>query len=275
MQDVMSENSLSDFLETVFDIGADRSYIDKTTGMFTVKLSAYDRYSDSVYSEYSMLSDAYSSYLPYKPDGYEYVDGPISDQVSAAIDAISADLFEKYSEGISTVYDTYVVSVDAFDTRFDEMNQTFDNIVSGDNMLYFISSDCKYCFSEDQTTGEKKYRHDYYIGNPEYQDDENYFTTKLNTLRQYIDGQDGEGNSNITNFPVIDTVSAVYDECNRLCADYKNNIVAVLTGYGFTDLNRPTLDAEFQDGYDFAKDRMDRRLTFLQEQLNQVRSDAS
>ena len=57
MKDVLSGiDDLSDFLDTIFDVGADKSYM-TDDGFFSTQLSSHNgRYADSVYAEYEDLS---------------------------------------------------------------------------------------------------------------------------------------------------------------------------------------------------------------------------
>lgn len=139
-------DDLSAFLATVFANGADDAFFDRETGMFAARLSAHGgQYSCDIWPELARVSAAYVEYRSYAGlDQYSYDAGPLSDQISAAVWAYAAkNLSGMYLSAVSSLYEKYMPSSDALSSRIDSMKVDYDQAVSGDYMVYFLSSDCE------------------------------------------------------------------------------------------------------------------------------------
>ena len=271
-------DELSDFLDTIFDVGADMSYYDKSNNMFSTKLSAHDgMYASEVYEQHQDLSanlDGLNEWL----DGRDYTpkSEPISDQISTILDFIKTTQEEEKLSGVSAIYDEYQPQVDAISAELNTLVTNYNNFLSGDMSFYFKKSDCKYCYGYDDD-GLKYYKHDWYIDNPAYSNEEGYFLYELQNFRRFLDA-DGIDEKNVVNWPLIDTIVAVSGECARLCAEYKTEVASAIELSrlsGFYDINALTLDDELQNGYDYLNGRINRRFEFLQKNLEQVRAEAN
>lgn len=115
MCDVISDEvELSAFLAAVYGAGADTSHVNAQTGIFAARLSAFGgRYSSEIYPRLSALSAAFEFFKPYS-EGYDYPDSPASAQLSAVLEEyIYKGLSDDYLSAVSSVYDSYISSVDA------------------------------------------------------------------------------------------------------------------------------------------------------------------
>ena len=110
MRDVLAGvDDLSDFLDTIFDVGADRSYI-ADGGLFSTQLSAHNgKYADDVYRDCLALSGSWktiNSYLDGR--GFAYpANTPVSSQVTDVSNFISSYLIEEKLSSVSAVHDEY------------------------------------------------------------------------------------------------------------------------------------------------------------------------
>lgn len=84
-----SISNLVDFLDAIYNLGANTSFIDKNNGRFTAKLSANpDLYSDIYHEMLSDLTYHYAKYEKYILSDYEYSypEDFLSNQISDVID---------------------------------------------------------------------------------------------------------------------------------------------------------------------------------------------
>ena len=148
MKDVLSGvDDLSAFLDTLFSTGADDAFVDKGTGMFSAKLSAYGgQYSSDIWPTLSAVQSVYEEYRGYAGlASYSYPQGQLSDQLSAAIwDYASNRLSDEYLSAVSVLYDQYSPSCAALSSRASELLDEYNDMLSGDWQVYFVSSDCVY-----------------------------------------------------------------------------------------------------------------------------------
>lgn len=194
---ISSCEMMADFLDAIYGIGADNSYIDmelsaegaKYNG-FTCLLSAHNRLSKDVLRDWQKLNSNYSTLTStYIPATYSYPSKTISEQVSSTLSAVLDDLNKEYLSGIGEVSDTYTLSIDALSSKLATMKEDYRNYISGDYIYYFKKSESKYSYvDENPITGE--YKHDYYIGNDVYEVSPDYYNTTLTMLKSYLDGKD-------------------------------------------------------------------------------------
>ena len=264
MKNGLSSNSqLSDFLDTVFDLGADTSFVDKGTGLFTTKLSAHDKYTNEVFAELDALSNANRDFTAYVGTEYKYPLDTARNQLSDVLNShIYKDLSAKYLDGVSSVYDSYQPQLADLCARFGELSAQYGGQMSGDNELYFISSSNKYC------TAGGEYKHDFYVGNPDY--DADMFLDKLNCFKRYV-AADG----NIVNHPFVDVVSDVSATLMSLSASFKSDVADELEKYGYMYIAEPLLSQEMTRAYDFIKAKQDQRYEYLNQALDSLRQQAN
>lgn len=273
---------VADFLSTLFDVGADESYC-TDDNLFSVRLSSHNNvFADKVYLSCIELSNTYEEFNKYIEDReYEFPKTTLSNQIENAVDFISSYLSSEKLSGVSDVANEYNPRIEQLCSEFQKLNTQYYDFLSGDMKFYFEKSNNKYCYNESEE-GIKTYKHDYYLNNPIYSNEDGYLLYELQNFRNFLDASvensEGQKEYNIVNYPLIDTITAISNECYRISSEYKSEVAQaiLLSGLsGFYDINALTLDDELQSGYDYLKDRIDRRFKFLQDNLAQVRAQAN
>lgn len=278
MKDTLSTTQmLSDFLATVYNVGADRSFYDRSTGIFTTKLSSRDKYTNEIYNELTSLSASYIRYSSYISDDYSYPDDILSNQISNVVETyIFQHLSDTYLVGLSVIYDKYINRINEIEEKFNQTLADYNNILSGDTQMYFISSNNKFCSAIDQY-GYLTYKHDYFTDNPKYEI--SYLQNKLDKFIEYVStshiGLDGVVYNNIRNHELLDPITYVNDTFTTISGNYLNSVVNNITKYGFVDIVSKKLDAELDYGYKWLETRRNNRLDYLKTQLEQIRIQAN
>jgi hypothetical protein len=129
-------------LDIIFNLGADSSYIDKNTGLYVSKLSSdSDVYSDVVYNQLTSLEYHWNKLCEAMElgDGYKYQpDMVLSNQISDIVyNHISTSLSVEKLSGIETMYDSQFEKIDIVQTKIDELDQSYIDVISVDYPYYF------------------------------------------------------------------------------------------------------------------------------------------
>lgn len=162
----INEEDLGDFLQTVFEAGADKSYVSRNDGRFTTRLSTYDMDSDEVYSKWVEMTANYQILKSYIPNGFQFDSSKtVDDQISDMLTAISDDMISKYVVDEHHMSSTYSSETDRIDDDVKKLNDEYGQLLSGDMIFYFRKSDNSNCYDDDG-----RYLHDYFIGNGDYGD---------------------------------------------------------------------------------------------------------
>lgn len=74
-------SDLIDFLDIIYNLGANTSYINKTTNQFVAQLSSGDTevYSDVPYTQLSLVNYHYSFLTDILSDDFQYTESSVSD----------------------------------------------------------------------------------------------------------------------------------------------------------------------------------------------------
>lgn len=105
--------NLPNFLSTVFDLGADPTFMYNLNGnsalsIFSGVLST-GQFAHQIYEELLSLSSSWSAYQSWLKDGYEYPPAVASAQLSDSLEnSIYVDLSSKYLSAVSAVYDANI-----------------------------------------------------------------------------------------------------------------------------------------------------------------------
>lgn len=183
---------------------------------------------------------------------------------------------------VSSVFDAYIGRADQLSAMADAGIDVYRNMVSGEYDYYFKKAvDYKYCFDD---YGE--YRHAWYVSS-DYDRGLDYWYDMLQKVGEYVRGRDADGNSNITNWPVKDTVEYFRAQFQDISAQYMSLVRGEAmphiepqyqhdweTEYGFTDIKAASLEKELQYGYDFMQQAMQQRKQFILDTLNNMKSQA-
>lgn len=144
----LSSNSqvsdLIEFLDVIYNLGANTSYIDKNTGEFVsilsngVKEEDNDIYSDTLYNQVTAINYNYNLLTSRVGDDYEYPDDTISNQISNIVDdRIYGILSGEYLSAVSAVYDKYKDRLSQLSGDLYGLKDEVKNFVSGDYSFYF------------------------------------------------------------------------------------------------------------------------------------------
>jgi hypothetical protein len=224
------------FLDTIYSTGSNDSFIDKN-GNFSYRISA-DFYASDMYQELTSLSDTFEKFREFLSAGdYEYPEGSVGEQISDAVNVyIRGKLSSEYLSAISDTYDEFKPKYDELSSQLESISSVYDDLLSGQYGKYFVSTDCKYSY-EDNVYGNE-YRHDFYVGNPEKYG-AYYLIDKLTEIRSY-----SEGDGNIVNHEVMDTLYYVNGEFQTLSDNLVSKVGNNISEYGYIDVKSPYMETE-------------------------------
>lgn len=269
-----SLSNFRDFIDSVFAVGADSSYIDRESGMFSTKLCVDpDVRSIDQYRRMTRLIDEWNDLTDYfLSDDPFYLSGgvPVSDQMSTLVDMyIRGHLSAENLSAVSSVYDRYAETVVDISSDVQDLYVKYDNFLSDEYQFYYVSSDREYCLTPDGL-----YRYDYFVGNSMWQADNIY--DKLVLLRQYS-VKSGDSDGNIVFHGLHDTISALSTQLFNLSNEYKSDdgliddtIFSKVSGYGYIDISSATLDESLDDCQDFVQNQINDRIEYLKSLVQTV-----
>lgn len=156
-----------EFLDIIYNLGANSSYIDKSSGLFTAKISSDpDVYSITLHHALTSLQfhwDKFNKYI-LSDWSYQYPKDLVSNQISNVVDDyISGYLSVQNLSAISSVYEKYIGHVYSISSDVDNLIRKYNNFLSDDYECYFLSSSRPYCIDADGL-----YKYAFYIDSPEY-----------------------------------------------------------------------------------------------------------
>ncbi len=264
---------LQAFLSTLFDLGADPSFIfdlsgDQSMSAFASMLSTGE-YSAAVFQRLVDLSVAWSGFTSYVADDYEYPAAVISDQISNVVSVgIAVPLSTKHLADVSSVYLANIEQVQALSSHVGTLSSDYTSFISSEYSFYYKKLETKYCYEDfDVDTGE--YLHDYLIGNPELVGSDFTLYELLYNLDQFSSSE------HIVNWALSDTLEYVEDGFTSTYSDLKSKVISHILSCGFTDISALTLDSELDYVYKFLDAQIESRKEFLKSQLAQLQSQAA
>ena len=137
-----SVSNLIEFLDIIYNLGANTSYIDKDTGMFTAKISSDpDVYSITLYHALTCLQLHWGKLQEYMLSDYpySYPDDALSNQISNVVDEyISGYLSVQHLSAVSSVYDAYIDQLYHVSSMVDQLNQKYGNFLSDEYQFYYL-----------------------------------------------------------------------------------------------------------------------------------------
>lgn len=265
--------NLQAFLSTLFDRGADPSFMfdlsgDPTLSVFSSKLSSGE-YASEIYSRLINLSSSWTGFNQYiSGDNYEYPIDEVSDQVSNVLETkIFTDLSTQYLAHVSDVYNANEKLVQDLSLHVNALSTTYLNFISSDYSVYYKKFDSKWCYEgRDPNTGT--YKHDWFINNPSYDNPDM-------TLYEHIYNLDVYSTLvNIINWSLNDTLEYIEDGFTTIYGKLKSQVTSKIGSYGFIDINALTLDKELSYTHDFLNGLIQTRKETLRNQLTSLQNQA-
>lgn len=272
----IDKTNFYDFLDTMYRLGANSSFIDKKTGIFSSQL-ANGKYAHQIYPMLVELSNSLSiintKYL--SADDFKYdTETDISTQISTTInDYIYNNLSAIYYDGVYDVFNEFNPEVVDLSSSFENLKTEYGNLISGEYIIYFEKSDVEYCYIDNDI--ENDYKHngqyglgDYYIDNPRYTYTK--FKDKVDSLLTFTQDE-----QNVRNWPVLDTLEYVTTNFSDISSQLVNNIINNITTYGFVDIKSQKLNEEIKTTYDFLNKKISDRLSYLTDLVNALKTQAN
>lgn len=267
---------LAEFLCTIYDLGANDSFIystsssDSSLSIFSTMLED-KQYAAQVYNRLVKLSSSYTTlneqYL--SAEKYKYPATVLSDQMSNVVSTyIMKNLSDEYLSGVSAVYNKHIKAVNSLSGDIDTLESDYNDFINGTYSFYYKKSGNKYCYS-DYDIDAGIYQHKYFVGNDQYDNDSMSLYQHLYNLQQY------STEDNIHNFALSNTLSYVYDGFTSIYSSLNADVNSKIALSGFVDVKALTLDDELQYTYNYLKDYIDTRKQVLQNQLQSMQQQAN
>lgn len=265
--------NLPNFLSTVFDLGADPTFMYNLNGnsalsIFSGVLST-GQFAHQIYEELLSLSSSWSAYQSWLKDGYEYPPAVASAQLSDSLEnSIYVDLSSKYLSAVSAVYDANIQNLRSLSSSTDALLDNYTSFITSDYSYYYKKFESKYCYEDfDVDTGA--YRHNWYYKNPDYDEDDMNLYEHLYQLDKY------SNSSNIVNWALSDIIDYVQGGFDSIYDALRRDVTSKIGSYGFVDINALTLDDELTYTYNFLSDLIETRKKFLKDQLASLQQQAT
>lgn len=209
----LNHEDLTGFLNTLYDIGATKAFIDKND-IFSSKINS-DVFTNQIYDELTSCQNSYNILCSYLDD-YSYNASLLSDQVSSIIKHIEQKLESEYMNNISGYYLTNKDKTEKLSTEIDKLSVDVENYINGQYSFYFNKSNDV---------------NDFFIENKKYISKN--ITDKIQNLELYVSKQ-----SNIKNVALIDstnnilnTIDDVSSSLNELTFDLEKVGYQISTQY--------------------------------------------
>ena len=263
------------FLSVTYKTGRQNAYM-SDRGVVQCMLQD-ERFTQELTSRLSILQEnlsAMDELLLSGGDGFQYnEDTTLSDQKLSVLGYISGYYSEWELSGVSATYDEYYPMMVQLSIDTDQVSSATDQFISGEYMSYFAKSDYDYCYNWSGTE-RGDYKHAYFIGSPDifY----TYLHEKIQQLQEYC-----SISTNIMNWEIYDTVSVLFNGFQDQFYGYLDlrdnlytNVIQILSGYGYTVLGTENLDSEIDAAKQFVESKINLRLTYLTNSLQQMISQA-
>lgn len=261
-----------DFLDAMYGLGANSSFIDRETGIFQSTLSSGE-YVHDIYPRLVELSSALSvintRYL--SSDDFKYdTETDLSTQISNTVNEyIYNNLSAVYYDGVYDLFNEINPKIVDLSNSFENTKASYENLITGNYIVYFDKSDVEYCYVDNDP--ENDYKHDgkhdlgdYYIDNPTYE--YSRFRDKLDGLRSFV--SDGR---NMRNYPILDTLDYVTTNFVSISSELADEVISEIDDYGFVDTHTPSLKNQIQNVYDFLDKKIEDRLEYLTQLINALK----
>ena len=273
LKDPLSGN-LQAFLSAIFNYGADPSFIFDLSGnpelsVFSSKLSSGE-YASEIYGRLINLSDSWNGLTNYiSGNTYEYPSNEVSNQISNVLETkIFVDLSTQYLAHVSDIYNANINLVHDLSMHINSLSTTYLDFISSDYAFYYKKFDSKWCY-EGQDPDSGVYRHDWFIGNPTYDDPGMLLYEHIYSLNLY------STLDNIINWSLNDIIEFVEDGFTTIYGKLKSQVISKIGNYGFVDINAPTLDKELSYTHDFLDNLVKTRKEILNNQLASLQNQAA
>lgn len=265
--------NLPNFLSTIFDLGADPTFIynlssDSSLSIFSSKLSS-GTFAHELFEELNTLSSSWLAYRDWLSDDYEYKDGDIA--LAQLSDSLQNSIFQglstKYLATVSDAYNANIESLTTLSSSVDALSSEYYTFITSDYSFYYKKFDSKYCYDGyDLDAGT--YLHPWYVDSG-YDHPEMTLYEHLYQLDRYSNG------SNIVNWALSDVIAYVDSGFNQIYGSLRSSVISKITKLGFVDINALTLDNELTYTYDFLNNLITSRKEFLKNQLASIQQQAS
>lgn len=267
--------NLPNFLSTIFDIGADPTFIfklnnDPNLSVYSSMLSS-GKFVHEIYQQFIDLSDAWDEFNLMLNDKFEY--DPSLDAGQQLDDAIQNSIYVDLSNSnlsdVSAVYDKNIQDIDQLSVDVDTLSSVYINFISSEYGFYYRKFESKYCYDpQDADSGE--YMHPYYVENTQYDSPTMNLYEHIEQLKKYsyADGY-------IVNHAMKDIVEYVSAGYYQVRNDLATTVIDSINEYGFVDISASTLDNEIPYVYNFLSGLVESRLAFLKNQVATVQQQAA
>lgn len=266
-----SHDGMVNFLSTLYDLGASTSFKRDSDGLFSSMLESGD-YAHEIYQRLIDLSNAFNGFREYLSAGnYDYIDGDVSSQVSAAINTyIFPNLSNEWLSAVSTVYKANIGYVNDVSNDMMRLSSDYCEFISGTYSYYYVKSNHKWCY-EYQSTGDGNYMFNYYVKSPEYDTLEMTLHQHLQSLLAYSSDP-----NNIQNHALNCITDYIYTNFTSISSNLKTYVINSLQSeYNFVDIAAPQLDGELQYTYDYVQDLIATRKKTIENAISNLKTQAT
>lgn len=267
--------NLPNFLSTIFDIGADSTFVfnlnnDPNLSVYSSMLSS-GKFVHEIYQQFIDLSNSWNEFNSILNDQFEH--NPSFDAGQQLDDAIQNSIYIDLSNSnlsdVSVVYDKNIQDIDQLSVDVDTLSSVYISFISSEYGFYYKKFESKYCYDpQDADSGE--YMHPYYVNNTEYDSPTMNLYEHIEQLKKYsyADGY-------IVNHAMKDIVEYVSAGYYQVRNDLVTTVIDSIGEYGFVDISASTLDNEIPYIYNFLSGLVESRLAFLKNQVSTVQQQAA
>lgn len=270
-------NNLQDFLSTLYDIGANDTFIFSLSShpelsVFSSQLSDGVHASDIV-ERFIKLSTSYDELNEKYIDSseYSYPEGSISAQVIDSHDNyIFPKLSNEFFKDVSSVYVAHHGDVVQASASIDSLSSRYNQFISSEYGFYYTKSESKYCYEDWDPDVNASYMFAYYAGNSQFDTEDMPLYEHLRQLQMY------STTDNIQNHALLEQLNYISSGFNDIYNDLESSVIApIVIDYGFIDIHALTLDDELKYTYDFLQEQASTRKDFLVNQLQSLQQQAN
>ena len=279
-----TNSDLTNFLSTIYDLGANNSFVANISGVDQFSESSSDvlslfsstlengEYASDVFKRLVDLSSARKDFNKYlKNSEYKYINDTVDRQIyDVTHNYIYKNMSAEYLSAISTTYNAHIAHAVGISTDMMTLSTDYMNFISGDYQFYFVKSKQKWCYSDlDPVAGS--YQHQFYVQSPDYDTDDMNLYQHLQSFKAYASNQE-----NIQNHSLLAAIDYISANFNGIRTELTSTVINTLVSkYKYVDINAPALDDQLGSVNTYVKELISDRKAALQAQIDSLKEQAN